>query len=145
MQMSFLSTVIELILFNGSAVMVTFIAENVSIKIGRQRILYPVLKNTCNFIQTILCISVSDLHRVFIEGNHCMENWFHVTVRISTLVYNALHIHQNIVSQFLFIKSNTRRTESWKRVTQSYNIIADEWAKEKLHRIMIHTVSQARG
>ena len=42
--MSFLSTVIELILFNGSAVMVTFIAENVSIKIGRQRILYPVLK-----------------------------------------------------------------------------------------------------
>ena len=42
--MSFLSIVIELILFNGSEVMVTYIAENVSIMVGKQRILYPVLK-----------------------------------------------------------------------------------------------------
>ena len=37
--------------FNGSEVMVTTIAENVSIMIGKQRILYPVLKYTRDFIQ----------------------------------------------------------------------------------------------
>ena len=32
-----------------------------------------------------------------------------------------------------------------KQITQGHNISTDEWAREELHRKIMHVVSQARG